>query len=238
MKKLTTLFIILGTFLVTTSASAYTVVKGDTMSKLTQNYNLSLDQLAITNPQIQNFDLIDVGQRVNIASSDPTTIPTITANNHEVTEEDHNIIEVSSQAGAENHLTSNENTSSVAGIAENISNEVVDLLARLVRSEANTESCEGKKAVAEVVLNRMENSQFPDSITEVIYEPGQFQPVTNGEIHKPTTEESMQAVQAAFSDGHDVTGDSLFFYNPDIATNRWLDTRDTTVVIGDHVLKK
>ena len=87
-------------------------------------------------------------------------------------------------------------------------------------------------------MNRVKSTQFPDSITNVIYESGQFQPVANGEIKKPANEESIEAVHMALADSHDVTGDSLFFYNPDIATNRWLNTRETTVEIGDHVFKK
>ncbi|KHF41654.1 cell wall hydrolase [Halalkalibacter okhensis] len=118
-----------------------------------------------------------------------------------------------------------------------LSEKELDLLARIVRAEAQTEPFEGKVAVADVVLNRMESKQFPDTIKEVIYEPGQFEPVANGQIDKPADEESIEAVDAALTDMRDITEDSLFFYNPDIATNRWLDTRQTAVVIGQHVFK-
>ena len=72
----------------------------------------------------------------------------------------------------------------------------------------------------------------------MIYEPGQFQPIDNGQIDQPADEESVEAVNAALSDMRNISDESLFFYNPDIATNRWLDTRETTVVIGDHVFKQ
>lgn len=114
----------------------------------------------------------------------------------------------------------------------------LDLLARLVRAEAQTEPLEGKIAVACVVLNRVKSSQFPDTIKEVIYQPRQFQPVSNNQINKPADTESIEAVQAALSDHQHIAEDSLFFYNPDIATSRWLDSRETTVVIGQHVFKK
>ncbi|WP_419887884.1 cell wall hydrolase [Neobacillus niacini] len=119
----------------------------------------------------------------------------------------------------------------------NLSNEEIDLLARLVRAEAQTESLEGKIAVACVVLNRVESPQFPNSIKEVIYAPGQFQPVQNGEINKPADEESIQAVNAALSHQRQLVQGALFFYNPAIATSRWLDSRSTTHVIGQHVFK-
>ncbi|MEH6994411.1 cell wall hydrolase, partial [Neobacillus drentensis] len=114
----------------------------------------------------------------------------------------------------------------------------IDLLARLVRAEAQTESLEGKIAVACVVLNRVESLQFPDTIQEVIYAPGQFQPVKDGQIDKPADEESIQAVKAALTDKRQLVTGALFFYNPTIATSRWLDSRATTLVIGQHVFKK
>jgi N-acetylmuramoyl-L-alanine amidase len=124
-----------------------------------------------------------------------------------------------------------------SSIIESLSEKELDLLARIVRAEAQSEPFEGKVAVAEVVLNRLESPQFPDTIKEVIYEPGQFQPVANGQINKPADEESIEAVDAALLDMRNITEDSVFFYNPDIATNRWLDSRETAVVIGQHVFK-
>jgi N-acetylmuramoyl-L-alanine amidase len=119
-----------------------------------------------------------------------------------------------------------------------LSDSEIDLLARLVRAEAQTEPIEGKIAVACVVLNRVENPQFPNSIKEVIYAPGQFQPVKNGQINKPADQESIQAVKAALTDKREFAPGALFFYNPTIATSRWLDKRATTLVIGQHVFKK
>lgn len=118
-----------------------------------------------------------------------------------------------------------------------LSNQEIDLLARLVRAEAQTEPLEGKIAVACVVLNRVESPQFPDTIKEVIYAPGQFQPVQNGQINKPADEESIQAVKAALSNQRQLVQGALFFYNPTIATSRWLDSRVTTHEIGQHVFK-
>jgi N-acetylmuramoyl-L-alanine amidase len=119
-----------------------------------------------------------------------------------------------------------------------LSDYEIDLLARLVRAEAQTEPLEGKIAVACVVLNRVESSQFPNSIEGVIYQSGQFQPVSNGAINKPADAESFQAVNAALSESRQIVQGSLFFYNPVIATDRWLDSRKTTLVIGNHVFKE
>ena len=91
-----------------------------------------------------------------------------------------------------------------------LSDSEIDLLARLVRAEAQTEPLLGKIAVACVVLNRVESPQFPDTIKEVIYAPGQFQPVKNGEINKPADEESIQAVKAALTDQRQMAPEHCF----------------------------
>ncbi len=114
----------------------------------------------------------------------------------------------------------------------------LDLLARLVRAEAETEPYQGKIAVACVVLNRVASKAFPNTIKDVIYQKRQFQPVQNGQINKPADKDSIKAVQEALKEKRHLAGNSLFFYNPAIATSRWLDSRATTLVIGQHVFKK
>lgn len=115
------------------------------------------------------------------------------------------------------------------------SNEV-SLLARLVEAEAGNESYTGKVAVAQVVLNRVDSSSFPDSISQVIYQPGQFSPVSNGMINKAAKADSVKAAQEAINNR--VNDGSLYFYNPATATSRWLDGLSTVKVIGNHVFKK
>lgn len=110
------------------------------------------------------------------------------------------------------------------------------LLASLVESEAMGESFEGKTAVAAVVLNRVESKTFPDTIKGVIYDKGQFQPVMENNLKKPS-QESKKAVEKALS-GYDNTDGSLFFYNKSTAVSRWLDTKPTAKVIGNHTFSK
>jgi N-acetylmuramoyl-L-alanine amidase len=119
----------------------------------------------------------------------------------------------------------------------NVSSYERDLLARLVRAEAQNEPYSGKVAVAVTVLNRVDHNSFPNTIREVIYQKGQFTPVSNGSINKPADAESIRAVNEALAFRGQGQG-SLFFYNPATATNRWLDSRPTTIVIGNHVFKK
>jgi N-acetylmuramoyl-L-alanine amidase len=112
-----------------------------------------------------------------------------------------------------------------------------DLLARLVHAEAKGEPHSGKVAVAEVVLNRVEDKKFPDTVKEVIYEDRQFEPVDNGMINKPAGKDSKKAVQEALTDKRK-DGDSLFFFNPSKTNSKWLRTRAVTKEIGNHRFAK
>lgn len=77
------------------------------------------------------------------------------------------------------------------------SHKEIDLLERLVECEAGGESLEGKKAVANVVVNRVNSESFPSSISEVIHQTNQFQPVGTGIIYsKEPSAESKQAVKS------------------------------------------
>ncbi len=119
-----------------------------------------------------------------------------------------------------------------------ISSKEKDLLARLVEAEAKGESFEGKVAVATVVLNRVDSNQFPNSITNVIYEKVgnayAFSPVQNGEINKQASEEATQAVEEALK-SPDRLNNALYFYNPEIATDDWIRSRQIVKKIGNHV---
>lgn len=115
----------------------------------------------------------------------------------------------------------------------------IDLLARLVRAEAESEPYEGKVAVALVVLNRLVSDDFPNTIRDVIYSGNgkQFNPVANGSINKPATDESRKAAEEAIETHNYRNDGTLYFYNPKTATNRWLDTLTTSKVIGNHTFK-
>lgn len=122
-------------------------------------------------------------------------------------------------------------------LPKSISNSEKDLLARLVHAEAKGEPYEGKVAVALVVLNRVEDDRFPDTIKDVIYQERQFEPVDNGSINEPADEESYKAVMEALvlkGQGNK----SVYFFNPDKTSSTWLRGKTVTTVIGDHRFAK
>lgn len=110
----------------------------------------------------------------------------------------------------------------------------VDLLARLVYAEARGEPYAGQVAVAAVVLNRVRDGRFPNTIAGVIYEPDAFECVTNGQFWLQPNTTAYQAAREALA-GSDPSGGALFFWNPATATSPWVWTRQITTVIGNHV---
>ncbi|WP_066386423.1 cell wall hydrolase [Neobacillus mesonae] len=116
-----------------------------------------------------------------------------------------------------------------------------DLMARLVRAEAEGEPYAGKVAVATVILNRVASADFPNTVRGVIYEKSgghyAFTPVMNGAINKSADAVSKQAVNEALAFRGQGNG-SLFFYNPKTSVSKWVATRQVTVKIGNHVFAK
>ncbi|MCG1024870.1 cell wall hydrolase [Dehalobacter sp.] len=111
--------------------------------------------------------------------------------------------------------------------------EDVILLAKIIYAEARGESFEGQVAVGAVVLNRVESPKFPDTIREVIYQPGQFTAVLDRQIELTPGDEAYKAALAAL-EGQDPSNDAIFYYNPQTATDNWIKTRSVVRNIGNH----
>ncbi|MGX1461273.1 peptidoglycan lytic transglycosylase [Bacillus thuringiensis] len=128
-----------------------------------------------------------------------------------------------------------------ANINYPVSEEEKNLMARLVTAEAGGEPYEGKVAVARVILNRVDAKGFPDTVKSVIYEPIKygyaFTPVTDGRINRQATDQAKMAVEEAIST-RGINSDWLYFYNPQTATDKWITTRQTVGVIGNHRFAK
>ncbi|WP_408956077.1 cell wall hydrolase [Natroniella sp. ANB-PHB2] len=132
---------------------------------------------------------------------------------------------------------SNSVTARGNAIIDYTSNDL-EWLARAVHGEARGEPYEGQVAVAAVILNRVQDDEFPNEIYDVIFQQGQFSAVDDGQINLTPNETSYQAAKEALS-GKDPSLGALYFYNPRTArTLWWLTTRETTVQIGDHVFAK
>ncbi|HIQ82675.1 MAG TPA: spore cortex-lytic enzyme [Candidatus Pullichristensenella stercorigallinarum] len=107
------------------------------------------------------------------------------------------------------------------------------LLSKLVYAEARGESYKGQVAVAAVVLNRVESSSFPNTISGVIYQSGAFSCVSNGSINNTPDSTAIRAALDALN-GWDPTGGCLYYYNPSATSDEWIRTRTVKTVIGNH----
>ncbi|NHN31871.1 cell wall hydrolase [Paenibacillus sp. S3N08] len=110
----------------------------------------------------------------------------------------------------------------------------LEQLARIIYSEARGESFEGQVAVGSVVMNRVQSSEFPDSISEVIFQPGQFTAIDDGQYWLTPNKSAYAAAQEALK-GTDKTKGALYYYNPELATSTWSKARATIKKIGNHV---
>lgn len=112
-----------------------------------------------------------------------------------------------------------------------VSGKDYETLLKIVEAEAGTEDRKGRILVANVVLNRVEDGRFPDTVTEVVYQKEggvcQFSPVGNGRISQvKVSTETVQAVEEALA-GTDYSEGALYFAARDQAdpeNMRWFDT--------------
>ena len=99
--------------------------------------------------------------------------------------------------------------------AVNASASEQELLAALIFCEAGNQPYDGQVAVGAVVMNRVRSGSFPDTITDVIYQSGQFTPAMTGWLDSVLasdgyTDSAMQAAADALA-GSNPIGDCLYF---------------------------
>lgn len=121
-----------------------------------------------------------------------------------------------------------------SNLAGKVSHEDVVMLARAVNGEARGEPLEGQIAVASVILNRTRSGKFPATINGVIFEPGAFDAVNDGQIWLEPDSEAMKAAELALS-GENPVGDAIYYWNPAKSTSKWIWSRTITKQIGQHV---
>ncbi|MFC0211294.1 spore cortex-lytic enzyme [Paenibacillus chartarius] len=113
----------------------------------------------------------------------------------------------------------------------------MDLLAKLIYSEARGEPYKGQVAVGAVVLNRIQSSQFPNDIRGVIFQPGAFTAVDDGQFWLTPDRTAYLAAMDAVR-GWDPSGNALYYFNPATATSKWIWSRPQIVTIGNHIFTK
>ncbi len=125
--------------------------------------------------------------------------------------------------------------SNVQAVSSSNQSSDIQLMARAINGEARGEPYEGQVAVGAVILNRVKDSRFPNTIAGVIYQSGAFTAVSDGQINVPIAENSTvyKAAEDAMN-GWDPTGGCVYYFNPNTATNSWIWSRPHVKTIGKH----
>ena len=121
------------------------------------------------------------------------------------------------------------------------SDEEVYLTAQLVHHEAHNQAYNGKVAVAEVVLNRVQSSLFPDKVNDVIFQNGQFSSLRRLKNINPT-ELELRIAYNVLNGSLRVLNDKdvMYFRNPKITSGISASTKkdwgnlEYATYIGEH----
>ncbi|MDT3424584.1 N-acetylmuramoyl-L-alanine amidase [Paenibacillus forsythiae] len=139
---------------------------------------------------------------------------------------------------AANKQGANKTASNTAGLASGntmgLSENDLKIMANAVYGESRGEPFEGQVAVAAVILNRTKSPSFPNTPSGVIFQPGAFTAVADGQIYLTPNEQARKAVEQALN-GWDPTGGCLYYFNPRTATSKWIWTRPQVKTIGEHI---
>lgn len=110
-------------------------------------------------------------------------------------------------------------------------------LSRVISAESRGEPLQGQIAVGNVVLNRVNSNEFPNTIKEVVFDRKhgvQFEPVSNGTIYDPPTSSALLAAKLCL-EGANVVGNCLYFYAPALSPGTWIvQNRTYHTTIGCH----
>ena len=117
--------------------------------------------------------------------------------------------------------------------SNSLSSNDIYLLAKVIEGEARGEGYTGQVAVGAVILNRVDHSSFPDSISGVIYQSGAFDCVYDSNWKVEPSSTAKKAASDAIN-GWDPTGGAIYYYNPSKTNNKWIRSRPVITVIGRH----
>ncbi|ADU30501.1 LysM peptidoglycan-binding domain-containing protein [Evansella cellulosilytica] len=237
----------------------YTVVAGDSLSTIAARNGTTV--AAIRNANQLTSDLIRVGQTLTIPGASTGTQSnapqetftyTVVAGDSLSTIAARNGTTVAAIRNA-NQLTSDlirvGQTLTIPGastphstptqVSEQVNQEDLLWLAKMIFAEARGESLQGQIAVGAVIMNRVKSNLFPNTIQEVLFERShghfQFSPAGNGTLSTANPNNTnMEAARRALN-GEDPTNGSLYFYNPSKTNDQWVRSRTVSTTIGNHV---
>lgn len=190
------------------SAKIYTVKKGDTLYKIAKKYKISIANLKKANSLKSNS--IKAGKKLILPGVKPSS--------------------------SKDTVKAAKSTTSNKGIIS-YTNAELDLLARLITPEATGQPYNAMVSVGAVVVNRVQSSDWPDTISDVINHVAggyyQFTPVKNGFIKKAASDTAIKAAKEALQ-GSDPTNGAMFYFD-DSTNNEFLLAKKVAVKFGKMV---
>ncbi|WP_424768194.1 cell wall hydrolase [Paenibacillus sp. sgz302251] len=108
------------------------------------------------------------------------------------------------------------------------------LLAKITMVEAGYESYEGQLGLANVILNRVKDASFPDTIRDVIYSGKQFPPAHNGKLDKSKPNASALRAAKDALNGKNNVENAVYFFNPKVSKGPFWSSLDVITTIGNH----
>ncbi|MFZ5632780.1 MAG: LysM peptidoglycan-binding domain-containing protein [Bacillota bacterium] len=225
-------------------AATHTVSSGDTLWKLGVRYGITVDKLKEANNLKGNTIypgqtlFIPEGQQSGYTVRPGDTLYIIAGRYGTTVRELMEANRLTSTViypGQKLYIPRQGRPSAAVSRGTNISTSEFETLARIITAEADDQSYETKVAVGAVVLNRVASPLFPNTIRGVVYQVDsggryQFEPVLNGWINRPPSEEAIKAAQDALN-GWDPTNGALFFWESWVKSN-YLNSRPVAGEIG------
>jgi N-acetylmuramoyl-L-alanine amidase len=118
--------------------------------------------------------------------------------------------------------------------ATGLSQSDLQLMEHVVYGEARGEPFEGEVAIAAVIMNRLRDPRFPHTVPGIVYQPGAFTAVADGQVNLQPDAQAMRAVTEAVH-GWDPTHGAVYYFNPATATSAWIWSRPQILKIGKHI---
>lgn len=179
-----------------------------------------------------------IGTLTVYAAEDTFSGELVEAIQNEVITEDNVETEIPTEETAE-QVVMEETPEALTGNSFSLEDQEYQVLLKIVEAEAGCEDTEGRMLVANVVMNRVRNGYFPNTVTEVVYQrqdgTAQFSPVSDGRIDTVNVSQGTIDAVARVMNGEDISQGALFFRSVR-SRSGWFDQKLSRVLEhGNHI---
>ena len=179
-----------------------------------------------------------IGTLTVYAAEDTFSGELVEAIQNEVVTEDNVETEIPTEETAE-QVVMEETPEALTGNSFSLEDQEYQVLLKIVEAEAGCEDTEGRMLVTNVVMNRVRNGYFPNTVTEVVYQrqdgTAQFSPVSDGRIDTVNVSQGTIDAVARVMNGEDISQGALFFRSVR-SRSGWFDQKLSRVLEhGNHI---